>query len=125
MGETSLRALVADDDVDTARYLVDALRGAGFVVDQVGDGQEAVKSILANPPDVAVVDLMMPKLHGFEVCRLVKSDPKGRRVKLLVLTARAYKPDEDKARELGADDFALKPFNAAEMVARIKRLVSG
>lgn len=123
MAEKRLKVLIADDDPQTAKLLQAELKRQGFETVTVADGQEAVKRIKTDPPDAVVLDLMMPKFHGFEVCRMVKGDPTTKDVKVLILTARAYKPDQDKAMELGADAFILKPFEPKDVVKSIKKLV--
>lgn len=114
--------LVADDDPDVMRILDATLRGAGHHATLVFDGGEALASLERNRPDVLVLDLMMPRLGGFDLLyRLNRST--GPRPRIIVLSARGREEDVTRAFELGADDYVTKPFNPQELLARIARLL--
>lgn len=125
MAKKPCTVVVAEDDPVAAKILLNELQKAGFKVQVFPNGGEAIQAIKLSPPDVAILDLMMPKLHGFEVCRMIKTDPALKAVKVMILTARAYKPDQDKAMELGADEFVLKPFAPNEIVQKVRTLAGG
>ena len=125
MAKKPYTVIVAEDDPVSAKILLNELQKAGFKVQVFPNGGEAIQAIKQSPPDVAILDLMMPKLHGFEVCRMIKTDPALKAVKVMILTARAYKPDQDKAMELGADEFVLKPFAPNEIAQKVRTLAGG
>jgi DNA-binding response OmpR family regulator len=114
--------LVADDDPDVVRILDAGLRGAGHQTTLVFDGVEAFASLEQNRPDVLILDLMMPKVGGFDLLnRLRRWQPPRPRV--IVLSARGREEDVTRAFDLGADDYVIKPFNLQELLARVARLL--
>jgi two-component system, cell cycle response regulator len=112
--------LIADDDPDVVRILDTQMRGAGYRTSVAFDGVEALDRIESSPPDVVIVDLMMPKMGGFDL--LQKLHARQRRPKAIVLSARGREDDVTRAFELGADDYVTKPFNPQELLARVARL---
>ena len=115
------RILVAEDQADIRDLIVLNLRGAGYEVQAVADGQAALAQQLEAPSDVLVLDLMMPKLDGLEVCKALRA--KGRHQPILMLTAKSTELDRVLGLELGADDYLTKPFSMAELLARVKALL--
>jgi CheY-like chemotaxis protein len=114
--------LVADDDPDVVRILDATLRGAGHHTTLVFDGMDALASLELHAPDVLLLDLMMPRVGGFDLLyRLQRSTMP--RPKIIVLSARGREEDVTRAFELGADDYVTKPFNPQELLARIARLL--
>jgi DNA-binding response OmpR family regulator len=113
--------LVAEDQADIRELIVLNLQQAGYEVLAVADGQAALDSQLARASDVLVLDLMMPKLDGLEVCKALRA--KGRATPILMLTAKATELDRVLGLELGADDYLTKPFSMAELLARVKALL--
>jgi two-component system, OmpR family, alkaline phosphatase synthesis response regulator PhoP len=112
--------LIADDDPDVVRILDAQMRGAGYRTSVVFDGAEALNRIESSPPDVVILDLMMPKMGGFDL--LQKLQARQPRPKSIVLSARGREDDVTRAFELGADDYVTKPFNPQELLARVARL---
>jgi DNA-binding response OmpR family regulator len=115
------RILVAEDQADIRDLIVLNLQQAGYVVDAVPDGQAALDSQTAEPHDLLVLDLMMPRLDGLEVCKALRS--RGRATPILMLTAKSTELDRVLGLELGADDYLTKPFSMAELLARVKALL--
>ena len=112
------------DDVAANRELLDGLlAGLGYDVREAADGQAALDSIELAEPDLVLLDIEMPKLDGLEVCRRLKSDPRGRLVPVVMLTARADRATKLAGLEAGADDFLTKPFDAQELLIRTKVLL--
>jgi DNA-binding response OmpR family regulator len=109
------RILIVEDDVTIATLLSDNLADEGFEVRCVADGDVAVGALRTFAPDLVLLDLMLPGVDGFELCRLWRE----RHVPLIVVSARSETPDKVKALRLGADDYITKPFALAELMARI------
>ncbi|MFO0747543.1 MAG: response regulator transcription factor [Myxococcota bacterium] len=118
MSETHL--LLIDDDRDLTDLLVDYLQAEGFTTDVASDGKAGLQKALENPPALIVLDVMMPELNGFDVLRALR---KSSRTPVLMLTARGDDVDRIVGLELGADDYLAKPFNARELVARIRAIL--
>ena len=113
----SKRLLIVEDDESFARVLRDNLLYEGFVVECVSDGVQAIEKARAMRPDLVLLDIMIPGLDGFEVCRALGN---GRdRVPVIMVTARAQQQDKVRGLELGADDYVTKPFSLDELLARI------
>jgi len=115
-----MRVLIVEDDVRLGQNLVRGLRETGFEPDLVGDGESAVAAAMANPYDVIVLDLMIPGLDGFGVCRQLRARRVG--TPILMLTARSGVEDRIRGLDSGADDYLVKPFYISEVAARIRAL---
>jgi two-component system response regulator MprA len=117
----SPRLLVVDDDSNVREAVSRALRLEGYTVIQAEDGARALTAMAAESPDAVVLDLLMPYLNGFEVCRRLRSA--GDRTPILVLTARDSVDDRVAGLDAGADDYLAKPFALAELLARLRALL--
>lgn len=115
--------LIADDDPDTRSIVANSIELLGHTVLQAVDGTQALSMYSTTPPDVMVLDVMMPGMSGTEVCSQVKSQEEGRYVPVLMLTARDTVRDKVSALEGGADDYLTKPFHYQELQARVKALL--
>ncbi|MDH4583079.1 response regulator [Pseudomonas sp. BN415] len=116
-----MKLLVAEDEPKTGTYLQQGLSEAGFNVDRVMTGTDALQHALSESYDLLILDVMMPGLDGWEVLRLVRTA--GKDVPVLFLTARDGVEDRVKGLELGADDYLIKPFAFAELLARVRTLL--
>jgi len=116
-----MNVLVVDDDFAVRESLDRALRANGFDVELANDGTEALAKIDVAPPDAVVLDVLMPRLDGFAVCRWLRSG--GSKVPILMLTAREAVPDRVAGLEAGADDYLVKPFALEELLARVRALL--
>ncbi len=114
--------VIAEDDPDVTRIVDAQMRAAGYTAIIAFDGEQALAAVRAHAPDVLVLDLMMPKLTGFDVLAQLREDP-APRPRIVVLSARGREADVMRAFELGADDYMTKPFNPQELLARIARLL--
>ncbi len=115
------KILVVDDEPDALEILGQRLRDAGFSTLFAGDGLRALESARGELPDLIVLDLMLPGLDGFEVCRLLRRDPVTAAIPIIFLSARTDEMDRIVGLELGAEDYVTKPFSPRELVLRIKR----
>jgi DNA-binding response OmpR family regulator len=113
--------LVAEDQADIRDLIVLNLQGAGYEVESVVDGQAALASQAERASDLLILDLMMPRLDGLEVCKALRA--RGRATPILMLTAKSTELDRVLGLELGADDYLTKPFSMAELLARVKALL--
>ncbi len=117
------RVLVVEDDPDIAQLVVHYLEKAGFTADLAANGRDALVAIAARPPDVLVLDLMLPHVDGLEICRVVRGNTATAAIPIIMLTARAEESDRIVGLEIGADDYLAKPFSPNELVARVRALV--
>jgi DNA-binding response OmpR family regulator len=117
------RILIVEDDPDIAQLIALYLDKAGLVSERLASGREAIASISARPPDVVILDLMLPHVGGFDVCRAVRANPATAGVPVLMLTARGEEADRVAGLEIGADDYLTKPFSPSELVARVRALL--
>jgi len=115
------RILVIEDEPSLSMAIRDELEFEGFEASVVEDGVRGLDRILSDPPDLVVLDLMLPGKSGFEICREVRM--KGLNTPVIMLTARAQEADRVRGLELGADDYVVKPFSLAELVARIRAVL--
>ncbi len=117
------RVLICDDEPDLAGLLEMNLRTLGFHLDVVHRGEDALELAKVRPPDLIVLDLMLPDVSGVEVCRRLKRDPATARTVVLMVTARGEETDRVRGFEAGADDYVTKPFSVRELVLRVKALL--
>ncbi len=112
--------LVVEDDVDIATLVSMHLADAGFQTSQCADGSQALQQIRKQPPDLVVLDLMLPGLGGLDLCRLLRAE--SNYIPVIMLTAKSSEIDRVLGLELGADDYIAKPFSIPELVARVNAL---
>jgi two-component system, OmpR family, response regulator len=115
------RLLLVDDEENLRSMLEAALRHNGFEVESVANGRDALDAVATTPPDLIVLDVMLPDLDGFEVCRRLRAD--GARTPVLFLTARDATEDKVRGLTLGGDDYLVKPFSLEELVARAQAVL--
>jgi two-component system, OmpR family, alkaline phosphatase synthesis response regulator PhoP len=117
------RILVVEDDRDIADLVVHYLERAGFATEVMASGRDALKTIVNDPPDLLILDLMLPHMDGLEICRALRTTDKTAGVPIIMLTARSDESDRIVGLELGADDYIAKPFSPNELVARARALL--
>lgn len=115
--------LVVEDEDALATLLDYNLVKEGFRADRAADGEEALLKVSEEPPDLIILDWMLPKVSGVEVCRQLRAGPETRRIPVLMLTARGEETDKVRGLDTGADDYLVKPFAMSELVARIRALL--
>src|SRR5438105_3032171 len=117
------RILVVEDDQDIAQLVARYLDRAGYTTHILASGRDALRAIDQQPPDLVVLDVMLPHVDGLEICRAVRSTEKTAAIPIIMLTARAEEADRIVGLELGADDYLSKPFSPGELVARVRALL--
>ncbi len=115
--------LVADDDADIRALVTFRLERAGYDVVEASDGEEALRLAREQTPDLAVLDVMMPKLAGDEVTRRIRGDEATQQMPVILLTARVQEDDVARGFEAGADDYIKKPFSPQELRARVQAVL--
>ncbi len=118
-----IRILVAEDDQDIRELVVFKLSQAGYEVVAVDDGLAALAAIEANPPRLAILDVMMPGLSGLDVLRMVRANEATKGLDVILLTARSRDSDIDAGFATGANDYVVKPFSPSELVHRVNVLL--
>ena len=113
-------ALIVEDEPDLARLVAFHLRGAGFEVEVAHTGEDALAGARVRQPDVVLLDLALPDVDGYEVCRRLRADARTSKVGILMMTAAGLSEDRIEGFEAGADDFVVKPFNVRELVLRAR-----
>jgi DNA-binding response OmpR family regulator len=116
--------LVVDDEPFICRSLSFVLRKANYQVVEARNGEEALAAIRQHEPDLVFMDVMMPKVSGFEVCTQVKADPLLRHVKIILLTAKGQDSDREIGRKAGADDYMTKPFSPSKILERAREILA-
>ncbi|MBU1726631.1 MAG: response regulator transcription factor [Candidatus Omnitrophica bacterium] len=117
------KILIVDDEKDIVRMLDYNLKKEGYRTVTAADGEDALESVKKERPDLIILDLMLPRIDGLEVCKILKKDSKTASTPVIMLTAKAQESDKIVGLELGADDYVTKPFSPREMVARIRAVL--
>jgi len=117
------RILIADDNLPNSELLEAYLSDVDCEIALAADGMETLKQVNAFQPDLILLDVMMPKLSGFEVCRKLKDDPATRRIMILMVTALNELGDIERAVQAGTDDFLSKPVNKLELIKRVENML--
>jgi two-component system alkaline phosphatase synthesis response regulator PhoP len=118
------RILIADDEEDYVTALQIALEAEGYECLTASDGQEALDKAKSEKPDLMILDIMMPKMNGYKVSRLLKFDAKYKEIPIIMLTARAQEKDKNIGKETGADEYMTKPFEMDELVQLVTKHLS-
>ena len=117
------RVLVVEDEPDIRDLLAFHLERGGYQVTRAATGPEALRQLRAAPPDLVVLDLMLPEMDGLEVCRRLRADPATAGLPVIMLTAKGDEVDRVVGLEIGADDYVVKPFSPKEMLARVRAVL--
>ncbi|KPJ69875.1 hypothetical protein AMJ44_02100 [candidate division WOR-1 bacterium DG_54_3] len=124
MAEKTKKILVVDDEPDVASLLTLMLKSQGYNVIAAGDGQEALEKARAEVPDLIVLDIMLPKLDGYKVARMLKFDEKFSHIPIIMLTAKIQEKDRKTGLEMGADAYVTKPFDTMQLLEKVKEVLS-
>src|SRR5947207_15985262 len=112
--------LIVEDERDVVDLLTFNRREAGFTISTTTDGAAGLQKARAEKPAFIILDLMLPKMPGLEICKILKSDPATRQIPIMMLTAKAEEIDRILGLELGADDYVTEPFSPREVILRLK-----
>jgi two-component system alkaline phosphatase synthesis response regulator PhoP len=117
------RVLIADDNAQGVELLEAYLSGSDYEVQTAADGEETLRKVREWQPDLILLDIMMPKISGFEVCKRLRGNPATRDIAVLMVTALDQPSDQDRAVDAGTDDFLTKPINRSELLLRVRSLL--
>jgi DNA-binding response OmpR family regulator len=124
MSDEKKKILLVDDEEDLVTALTARLAASGYEVLVARDGLEALQKARALFPDLIVLDLMLPKMDGYKVARLLKFDQRYVNIPIIMLTARGQDIDQEAGKKAGADDYMVKPFDSAYLMTRIRELIA-
>ncbi len=119
------KILVVDDERDLVETITFRLEAAGYEVSSAFDGQEGLEKAREIKPDLILLDVMMPKMDGYQVCRMLKFDDDYKNIPIIMLTARGQEQDKKTGGDVGADDYITKPFDSKDLLARIQKMLGG
>jgi len=117
--------LIVDDEPNIVAALEFLLQKNGYAVKIAANGEDALAQLDAFKPDLVLLDVMMPKVNGYEVCQRMRAHPQWRHIKIVILSAKGREVEVSKGMSLGADLYVTKPFSSSELVATIDKLLSG
>ena len=120
---TTKNILIVDDEPDILELISYNLKKEGFHISTALDGEEALQKVRTGNLDLIILDLMLPGIHGMELCRILRNNPKTAHVPIIMLTARGEESDKVRGLETGADDYMTKPFSPKELIARVKAVL--
>jgi DNA-binding response OmpR family regulator len=120
MAEAGKKILVVDDEPDVASLLTLLLKAQGYEVISAGDGQEALEKARKEKPDLILLDIMLPKMDGYRVARVLKFDENYSHIPIIMLTAKIQEKDRKTGLEMGADDYVTKPFDTVAILEKVK-----
>lgn len=115
------RILIVEDEPDILKVTAFRLKSAGYEIFTVTDGAEAIEFLKKSCPDLIILDLILPVLSGYEVCRYIKSDAKLKDIPVILFTASTVESLEKKVKEMEADDYIIKPFEPEQLLEMVKR----
>lgn len=118
------RVLIAEDEPHIVESLSFVLRREGYTVTSVLDGEAALRHLRSDAPDLLILDLMLPRINGFEVLKAAKSDPSLKTIPVIILTAKGQVHDRRMAEEIGVDGFMTKPFSNRDIVEQVRHLTT-
>jgi twitching motility two-component system response regulator PilH len=117
--------LIVEDSIFQREMMTDLLKANGLEVTHASDGAEALEAIHKAPPDLVVLDIVMPRMNGYELCRRLKSDPKTQNVPVVICSSKGEEFDRYWGMKQGADAYIAKPFQPIELVGTVKQLLRG
>jgi two-component system, OmpR family, alkaline phosphatase synthesis response regulator PhoP len=117
------KILIADDNENIREALTYLLEDEGYKLALARDGADTLKKVREFLPDILFLDIMMPEMNGYEVCRAIKNDPKLKDIYVIMLTAKGQVAEQERGKEVGADEYIVKPFSPMEILSKIKNIL--
>jgi DNA-binding response OmpR family regulator len=117
------KILIADDNENIRDALTYLLEDEGYSLSMAKDGSDALKKAREFLPDILFLDIMMPEMNGYEVCRVIKNDPRLKKIYIIMLTAKGQVAEQERGKEVGADEYIVKPFSPMEILSKIKNIL--
>jgi DNA-binding response OmpR family regulator len=117
------KILIADDNENIRDALTYLLEDEGYLLNMAKDGSDALKKAREFRPDILFLDIMMPEINGYEVCRIIKNDPALKGIYVIMLTAKGQVAEQERGKEVGADEYIVKPFSPMEILSKIKSIL--
>jgi len=118
------KILIADDNENIREALTYLLEDAGYTVSLAKDGAEALRKVREVSPDILFLDIMMPEINGYDVCRAIKNDPDLKNIYVIMLTAKGQADEQERGKAVGADEYVVKPFSPMEILSKIKNILN-
>ena len=117
------KILIADDNENIREALTYLLEDEGYTLSVAKDGGEALRKVREVTPDILFLDIMMPEINGYDVCRTIKNDPDLKKTYVIMLTAKDQGDEQERCKEIGADEYVVKPFSPMEILAKINDIL--
>lgn len=117
-----IKILIADDNENIREALACILKDEGYALWVAKDGLEALNKVKEISPDILFLDIMMPEMNGYDVCRIIKNDPDLKKTHVIMLTAKGQAAEQERGKEVGADEYILKPFSPLDILSRIRNI---
>ncbi len=117
------KILIADDNENIREALTYLLEDEGYCLSIAKDGAETIAKVQEQHPDILFLDIMMPEINGYDVCRIIKNDPGLKNIYVIMLTAKGQVAEQERGRAVGADEYIVKPFSPMEILAKIKDIL--
>jgi two-component system, OmpR family, alkaline phosphatase synthesis response regulator PhoP len=117
------KILIADDNEHIRESLASILEDEGYAMWTAKDGAEALRKVREVAPDILILDITMPEMSGYEVCQTIKRDPDLKKTFVLMLSAKGQATEQERGKEVGADEYFVKPFSPSELVTRIRNIL--
>ena len=117
------KILIADDNENIRDALTYLLEDEGYELLLAKDGADTLRKVRERKPDILFLDIMMPEINGYDVCRTIKNDPDLKSIYIIMLTAKGQVAEQERGKEVGADEYIVKPFSPMEILARVKSLL--
>lgn len=118
------KILIADDNENIREALTYLLEDEGYTLSVAKDGGEALRKVRELTPDILFLDIMMPEINGYDVCHTIKNDPDLKKTYVIMLTAKGQGDEQERCKEIGADEYVVKPFSPMEILAKINDILN-
>ncbi len=118
------KILIADDNENIREALTYLLEDEGYILSLAKDGAETLRKVREVRPDILFLDIMMPEVNGYDVCRTIKTDPSLKGIYVIMLTAKGQVVEQERGKEVGADEYIVKPFSPMEILTKIKTILN-